>query len=155
MKTRDILLLAGVGLLAWWYLKKKDKPLMKEDLSAGQGGSPKPTFVGDASPKPVPPIGIAKAPITVEDLSLKLKQTIPTSEYVMPVLEKPTLREPISIPATNLIPNIYDRGVNQPLAPNDQYYASFAGSCSEDLQTACKCATTKKEKYKLDIPKLP
>lgn len=155
MKTRDILLIGGLGVLAYYLLTRKKPDLTKEDLSAGKGGSPKPTF--PSQPKlATPPLNPnAKQPITVEDLSLKIKPVIPTQEYVMPQLEKPTLREPILIPATNLIPSVYDREVNQPIAPNDQYYASFAGTCSEDMQSACKCASTRKEKYQLDIPKLP
>lgn len=154
MKTRDILIIAGLGYLAWYLLKGK-KPLMKEDLSAGKGGSPSPTIKGSGAPTPPPVMGGLKTPVTVEDLSLKVKPAFVPQEYVMPTLEKPTLREPIEIPATNLVPNIYDRGVNAPLATKDQYYASFAGTCSENMESACKCASTRKEKYKLDIPKLP
>ena len=155
MKTRDIIIVAGLGLLAYYLLMGKKKPLMKEDLPAGSGGSKAPLLKGNGAPEAPVKSPAQKTPLTVEDLSLKIKPSLPVQEYVMPTLEKPTLKEPISIPANNLIPNVYDRGVNQPMAVNDQYYASFAGNCSENMQNACKCASTRKEKFKLDIPKLP
>jgi hypothetical protein len=152
MKSRDILLLAGIGLLAWYLLRDKKKPLMKEDLSAGKGGSDSPTFKG-AEDKKISQKPARKRPISVGDLSKKQPISIPTKLEVMPDVLKPELKEPILMPAANLIPNVYDRGVNQPLG--DQYYASFAGTCSENIQNACKCTSTKKEKYQIDIPKLP
>jgi hypothetical protein len=154
MKTRDILLIAGLGYLAWYLLKGK-KPLMKEDLSAGKGGSPSPTMKGSGAPQAPATLGGFKKPVTVDDLSLQLKPVMQPQEFVMPTLEKPALREPIEIPATNLIPNVYDRGVNAPLPMNDKYYASFAGTCSSSMENACKCASTRKDKYQIDLPKLP
>lgn len=155
MKTRDIVIIAGLGLLAYYLLKRK-KPLMKEDLPAGSGGSKAPLIKGSGAPEaPKNSSPALKSPVTLEDLSLKVKPALATQEYVMPSLEKPALRVPVSIPATNLIPDVYDRGVNQSLPTKDQYYASFAGACSESMESACKCASTRKEKYKLDIPKLP
>jgi len=154
MKTRNILLVAGVGLLAWWFLKNKKKPLTKEDLSAGQGGSPAPLLKGNGAPE-APAASTLKQPLTVDDLSKKQTVALEIKNYVVPVLEKPTLKEPIAIPATNLVPNMYDRGVGQPLPMNDQYYASFAGVCSENMESACKCTSQRKEKFKLDLPKLP
>ncbi len=153
MKSRDILLLAGVGLLAWWLLRDKKKPLMKEDLSAGKGGSDAPPFKGAQDKKAPNPYRLRKNPISVDDLSKKQPVFVTPKLDVMPDVLKPELKEPISIPAANLIPNVYDRGVNQPLP--DQYYASFAGVCSEDIQSACKCTSTKSEKYQIDLPKLP
>ena len=154
MKTRDIVIIAGLGLLAYYLLMRK-KPLMKEDLPAGSGGSKSPVFSGKASPTPPTNTGGVKQPVTVEDLSLKIKPALVPQEYVMHTLEKPALRVPVSIPATNLIPSVYDREINKPMPVNDQFYASFAGACSESMESACKCASTRKEKYKLDIPKLP
>jgi hypothetical protein len=154
MKTRNILLLAGVGYLAWLYFRNKKKPLKAEDLSAGKNGSPAPLLKGNGAPE-APTSPALKQPITVDDLSMKVTPVFDVQPMAMPILEKPALREPIVMPATNLIPNTYDRGVGQPLPMNDQYYASFAGVCSENIESACKCAGQRKEKYKLDIPKLP
>lgn len=156
MKTRDILLVAGIGILAWYLLKGKKSPLKVQDLTAGSGGSAAPSLKGNGAPEPVAQLNSGlKQPLTVEDLSKKVTPVIPAKDLVLPVLDKPTLKEPLEIAPVNLIPNVYDRGVNQPLPLNDQYYASFAGVCSENMESACKCTSERKEKFKLDIPKLP
>ena len=156
MKTRDILLVAGIGLLAWYLLKGKKTPLKVQDLTAGSGGSPAPALKGNGAPEPVAKLNAGlKQPLTVEDFNKKVTPVIPPKDFVLPVLEKPALREPVKIAPVNLIPNVYDRGVNQPLGETDQFYASFAGVCSENMESACKCTSERREKYKLDIPKLP
>lgn len=154
MKTRNILLLAGVGYLAWLYFRNKKKPLKAEDLSAGKNGSPAPLLKGNGAPQ-APAMPTVKQALTVDDLSKKVAQDLPVKNLVTPEILKPTFKKPIDIPATNLIPSVYDRGVGQPLPMNDQYYASFAGVCSENMESACKCVAGKKEKYQLDLPKLP
>jgi hypothetical protein len=80
---------------------------------------------------------------------------------------RPGLKKPIYMPAYNALPNAYDRTVGMPLpvkpqpmeyyanADGTQMYATFGGSCSTDLQTACRCMSQKTERYKLDIPQLP
>jgi hypothetical protein len=152
MKSRDILLIAEIGLAAYYLLMGKKKPLKKEDMPAGKGGSDAPVFKGGSLPtyqsRPT-------TPVTVDDLSKKVKPAFVKTDYVMPDIVKPAYKEPIQMPALNLVPNIYDRGVNQPLPNKDAYYASFAGQCSEDMQTACACASARKEKFSIDIPKLP
>jgi len=155
MKSRDILLIAVIGLAAYYLLMGKKKPLKKEDLPAGSGGSKAPTMKGTGAPTSPTGNGGQKSPVTVDDLSKRVKPAFVATDYVMPQIEKPALRKPVEIQALNVIPSVYDRGVNQPLANKDQYYASFAGQCSEDIQNACKCASTKKEKFQIDIPKLP
>ena len=152
MKTKDILLLAGVGFLAWWLLRGKKAPLKKEDIPAGKGGSNAPTFDGPKE-KEYKYSPARKNPLLVGDMNKKSPAYINPKLQVMPDIIKPELKEPISMPANNLIPSVYDRGVNQPLP--DQYYASFAGTCSENIQSACKCTSSKNEKYQIDIPKLP
>lgn len=153
MKSRDILLITVIGLVAYYLLMGKKKPLKKEDMPAGKGGSATPVFKGNGAPQPQP--RPTPTVVTVDDLSKKVKPAFVQTDYVMPDIEKPAYKEPIQMPALNLVPNIYDRGVNQPLPNKDAYYASFAGQCSEDIQTACACASTKKEKFSIDIPKLP
>lgn len=153
MKSRDILLITVIGLAAYYLLMGKKKPLKKEDMPAGKGGSATPIFKGNGAPQPQP--RPTPTVVTVDDLSKKVKPAFVQTDYVMPAIQKPAYKEPIQIPALNVVPNIYDRGVNQPLPNKDAYYASFAGQCSEDIQTACACSSTKKEKFSIDIPKLP
>lgn len=133
MKTKDILLLGGVALLAYLLLRRRKRPVMASDIK---------TTV--SAPTPAPSAAAAfndvlrKNPVVVEDI-------------VVPV------KKPIVIPATNLIPNIYDRGVGQPVdigAGGERYY-NMSGICSESVASACKCTVETKESYKLDIPTLP
>ena len=133
MKTKDILLLGGVALLAYLLLRRRKRPVMASDIK---------TTV--SAPTPAPSAAAAfndvlkKNPVVVEDI-------------VVPV------KKPIVIPATNLIPNIYDRGVGQPVAlgAGGERYYNMSGICSESVASACKCTVETKESYKLDIPTLP
>lgn len=96
-----------------------------------------------SAPTPAPTVKAAfndvlrKNPVVVEDIVVPIKQ-------------------PITIPATNLIPNVYDRGVGQfvDFSGSDRYY-NMSGVCSESVADACRCSVKDKESYKLDIPTLP
>lgn len=133
MKTKDILLVGGVALIAYLLLRRRKRPMVVSDIK---------TTV--SAPTPAPSVKAAfndvlrKNPVVVEDI-------------VVPV------KKPIMIPATNLIPNIYDRGVGQAVdfgASGERYY-NMSGICSENVAEACKCSVKTKESYKLDIPTLP
>lgn len=133
MKNRDILLLGGAALLAYLLLRRKKRPMMASDIK---------TTVSAPTPAPT-----AKAAFS----SVLKKNPVVVEDIVVPV------KKPIMIPATNLIPNIYDRGVGQDVdfgASGEKYY-NMSGICSENVAQACNCSVKNKESYKLDIPTLP
>ena len=73
---------------------------------------------------------------------------------------KVPLKTPITIPAINLVPSIYNREVGKELAvsfsgESQEYYENMGGLCTEQISSACKCSVEKKPKYKLNIPQLP
>lgn len=106
--------------------------------------------------------------VTVQDLSIKPGLQSRWSLRVPKKPRRPGVKRPIYIDPLNAIPNVYDRGVGARVVGMDrlageQYmnadgaemYASFGGSCSEDLQRACRCVVDKTERFKLEIPDLP
>lgn len=156
---KETLFVAGLaGILIYLYFKaskKKDKGTIKAELPPPQlGGGQEPTL----TTKTTNQNASVKTPITVDDLSKKEILTVVPQVLVAPAESPSKLKEPIFIRATNVWPNIYDRGVGAPMPIkrlDDQYYASFAGPCSENMMNACRCVKEKDKKYKLDIPKLP
>ena len=133
MKTKDILLLGGVALVAYLLLRRRKRPMMASDIK---------TTV--SAPTPAPTVKAAfndvlkKNPVVVEDIVVPIKK-------------------PIVVPATNLIPNIYDRGVGQPVdfdSSGERYY-NMSGVCWESVSNACQCSLKDKQSFKLDIPTLP
>lgn len=133
MKNRDILLLGGVALLAYLLLRRRKRPMVVSDIKTTVS-APTPAPSAKAAFNDV----LKKNPVLVEDI-------------VVPV------KKPIMIPATNLIPNVYDRGVGKDVdfgASGEKYY-NMSGICSESVAQACNCSVKNKESYKLDIPTLP
>ena len=64
------------------------------------------------------------------------------------------IKKPIYIKPTNLIPNVYDRGINQEV--------NFSGSCKDTTPTNIQCACNKSTsnqnrigQYQLELPSLP
>lgn len=141
MKTRTIVGLGAIALLAYYLLRKKKKDVVLSDIKVS---SPAPApatpnvsvSVSDGSTA----VNLKKSPVLIEDIRVPVKQ-------------------PIFIAPINAIPSVYDRGVGQPIAfaanGNDDSYYNMSGYCSEDLQKACRCSSEKKGKYTLDIPQLP
>jgi hypothetical protein len=86
------------------------------------------------------PVNLKKSPVLIEDIRVPVKEPI----YIAPI---------------NAIPNVYDRGVGQPLtmAANgrQESFYNMSGYCSENVQNACKCSAGRTGKYTLDIPQLP
>lgn len=72
---------------------------------------------------------------------------------------KVPIKEPIRIAAANVIPNVYDRGINEPLdfvSANGQGFYNMSGVCTENIQKACGCVTKEnKDKYYFEVPQLP
>lgn len=163
LKPMNVLAIAAVLLGSYYLLKmggvkekKVDDANPKEPVKAPKAESASADGFGEDNGR-----------LTVADLSKKSPVDIVKPDRVPYKPKKPCRKEPIYLPAYNAIPNAFDRTVGMPLAPRNpqaemyahadgaQMYASFGGSCSSDIQTACRCMTAKTERYKLDIPKLP
>lgn len=141
MKTRTIVGIGVVALLAYLLLKKKKKDVVLSDIKVGNPtpAPANPTASVSVS-KSESPVNLKKSPVLIEDIKVPVKQ-------------------PIYMPPANAIPSVYDRGVGQPITiaanGNQESYYNMSGYCSENVQNACKCSSEKKGKYSLDIPQLP
>lgn len=140
MKTRTIVGIGAIALLAYLLLKKK-KGVNLSDIKVDKNAPAPPTptasltvVKGDA------PVNLKKSPVLIEDIRVPVKEPI----YIAPI---------------NAIPNVYDRGVGQPLSTaangRQESFYNMSGYCSENVQNACKCSAGKTGKYTLDIPQLP
>ena len=141
MKTRTIVGLGAIALLAYLLLKKKKKNVVLSDIKVDSTAPAPATPSASVSvSKSSSPVNLKRSPVLIEDIKVPAK-------------------EPIFIPAINSIPNVYDRGVGQPLAFSangkvESFY-NMSGYCSENVQNACRCSSEKTGKYTLDIPQLP
>jgi hypothetical protein len=140
MKTRTIVGIGVIALLAYLLLRKK-KGVNLSDIKVDKNAPAPPTptasltvVKGDA------PVNLKKSPVLIEDIRVPVKEPI----YIAPI---------------NAIPNVYDRGVGQPLSiaanGRQESFYNMSGYCSENVQNACKCSAGKTGKYTLDIPQLP
>ena len=140
MKTRTIVGIGAIALLAYLLLRKKkgvNLSDIKVDKNAPAPLTPTASLTvvkGDA------PVNLKKSPVLIEDIRVPVKEPI----YIAPI---------------NAIPNVYDRGVGQPLSiaanGRQESFYNMSGYCSENVQNACKCSAGKTGKYTLDIPQLP
>ena len=139
MKTRTIVGLGAVALLAYLLLRRKRVQLsdIKVDKNAPAPSTPTASLTVVKSDAPV---NLKSSPVLIEDIKVPVKR-------------------PIYIPAINAVPNVYDRGVGQPLAfsanASQESFYNMSGYCSENVQNACRCSAGKTGKYTLDIPQLP
>jgi len=160
MKTRNVLVIAGLGLLWYlWYSNKSKKPVTVDDLSN------KNPLGGGAAPTIIPAVDVLlKNPVTVADLSNKNANNnggviarVRNARQVIPA-ERPPLKEPLYGQPTNLLPNEYNDNIGVPIRKNSwsgrQDFQNFSGSTT-DIQKACRCNSKNKQRYSLDIPKLP
>jgi hypothetical protein len=140
MKTRTIVGIGAIALLAYLLLRKK-KGVNLSDIKVDKNAPAPPTptasltvVKGDA------PVNLKKSPVLIEDIRVPVKEPI----YIAPI---------------NAIPNVYDRGVGQPLSiaanGRQESFYNMSGYCSENLQNACRCSAARTGKYTLDIPQLP
>lgn len=144
MNRNTILTIAAIGLVAYFLLRKKNtgaKEIGQAPDGANEGTKIEGLDKGTA----------AQTTATLKAAGVKAprKRLIFTEDIKVPV------KEPITIAATNLVPNIYDRGIGAPLPVNangNEGFYNLSGVCSENIQSACKCADRPKENYKLDIP---
>lgn len=140
MKTRTLVGIGAIALLAYLLLRKKkgvNLSDIKVDKDAPAPATPTASLTVVKSDAPV---NLKKSPVLIEDIRVPVKEPI----YIAPI---------------NAIPNVYDRGVGQPLtiAANgrQESYYNMSGYCSENVQNACKCTAGRTGKYTLDIPQLP
>jgi hypothetical protein len=140
MKTRTIVGIGVIALLAYLLLRKK-KGVNLSDIKVDKNAPAPPTptasltvVKGDA------PVNLKKSPVLIEDIRVPVKEPI----YIAPI---------------NAIPNVYDRGVGQPLSiaanGRQESFYNMSGYCSENVQNACRCSAGRTGKYTLDIPQLP
>lgn len=143
MNTKTLVGIGALGLLVFYFLKKKKKSIDISDIKT-MSSSPTPSI-------PLQPI-VVSAKIASDDVVLK-KSPMLLEDIRVPI------KRPIYIAPTNSIPDVYDRGVGQPLTMKanggQESFYNMAGYCSEHLQNACRCASKRTGKYKLDIPQLP
>jgi hypothetical protein len=140
MKTRTIVGIGAIALLAYLLLRKK-KGVELSNIKVDKNAPAPPTPTASLTVvKSDAPVNLKSSPILLEDIKVPVK-------------------EPIFIPATNSIPNVYDRGVGQPLAfsanGNQESFYNMSGYCSENVQNACRCSAGRTGKYTLDVPQLP
>jgi hypothetical protein len=145
MNRNTLLTVAVIGLVAY-FLLRKPKEAKEIGQSPEDAGTNKTVEGVDAGTK-----AQTTATLKAKGVRVPKKRRVLLEEIVVP-------KEPIVIPPSNLIPNVYSRGVNQPLpievSANGERYFNMSGTCSENIQTACKCTAKTKERYKLDIPNI-
>lgn len=153
MNTKTILGVGAVAVLAYLLLRNKKK-----------------VEVSDLQKEPVnvipPVIRNLKNQVLVSDLSSKQGAsgiggpvTVKRSRLILDQVKVP-VKAPVIINPTNSIPNIYDRGVGREINLSASgeisgFYDNMAGTCTDQIQNACKCTQENKPRYSLDIPKLP
>lgn len=153
MNTKTLLGVGAVAVLAYLLLRNKKK-----------------VEVSDLQKDPVnvvpPVIRNLSNQVLVSDLSSKQGAsgiggpvTVKRSRLILDQVKVP-VKAPIFINPTNSIPNVYDRGVGRELNVSASgelsgFYENMAGTCTDQIQNACKCTQERKPRYSLDIPKLP
>lgn len=152
MNNKTLLGIGVVALLAYLYVRKRDKKVLKvEDIKAPKNA-------------PLPVVADLKKQLMLSDIKKPSngnsgKGGIVQVKRPRVVLEdiKVGAKKPVVIGATNLIPNVYDRGVGQTLSVSgdNAFYQNMSGDCSQNIQEACKCSEKAKPAYKLEVPSLP
>ena len=144
MNRNTLITIAAIGIVAYLLLRKKNTPAKEigQAPDEAKGGSKVEGL--DAGTK-------AQTTATLKAAGVRVpkKRVIFTEDIKVPA------KEPISIPAINLIPNVYDRGIGMEMPVNadgGQGYYNMSGFCSENMQNACRCADKVKDDNKLDIP---
>jgi len=146
MNKNTLLTIAGLGILAYFLLRRKNNPAKEIGQAPDVKNAGKVVEGVDAGTK-----AETTATLRLKGVKVPRKRLLMTEDIKVPV------KQPIMVSPTNLIPNVYDRGVGQPIdisANGDKYY-NMSGFCSENVQNACRCSEKGSGNYKLDIPTLP
>jgi hypothetical protein len=145
MNRNTLLTIAVLGVVAY-FVFRKPKEAKEIGQSPEDAGSKKVVKGVDAG---------TKADTTA---TLKARGIKPPKKRRVLVADIKVPKNPVIIPATNLIPSVYGRGIGQPMptyvSANGQGFFNRSGYCSENIENACKCLTTDKQKFKLDIPNI-
>lgn len=140
MNRNTLITIAVLGLAAYFLFRKK--PQAKEIGKAPDVNTGNKTIEGvDKGTK-------AETTATFRAKGVR----VPKPRLLMVDEIKVPVKEPIYVSPVNLVPNIYDRGVGQPLMAKGEAFYNMSGTCSEDIQKACKCQENKSKDYKLEIP---
>jgi hypothetical protein len=160
MKTSDVLLIAGIGVLAWWLLGRK-KPLEAKDMT-----NTKPLGSG-AAPTEIPAVdAMVKSPVTVEDLSSRRganqrdkKSVRIRNPRVVKAVENPVVKGSLTIERTNVNPSVYNDEIGLTIekptivhATSD--YQNFIGNTSS-IQKVCRCTSKTDKRYRTNLPQMP
>lgn len=145
MNKNTLLTLAALGLIGYFILRKK-KEAKEVGQSTEENTSGKVVNGVDAGTK-----AETTATLKAKGVKMPKKRRVLVEDIKVP-------KEPVIIPATNLIPSVYGRGIGQPLptyvSANGDSFFNRSGYCSENMENACKCLTKDKQKFKLDIPNI-
>jgi hypothetical protein len=147
--NNNTLLWVGAGaLVAYWLLrdtKKKDSAIAPS-ANPGMGTTP-------SLPK-----AKRMVELNINDLQNPVVRKVVNipQPRIIDEIDRPDLKEPIFVNPVNLVPNIYDRGVGQPIYPSQvtAFAHNMNGDCTTGVYKACRCAVQEKPIYKLDIPEL-
>lgn len=151
MKTKDIILIGGGALLIYFILRGRKKAMMASDIK--NSGTPAPAPEMPTKEPVIEGSVLNKGTITATSV-VKTENTKPFPVALEEI--RVPRKKPIFVPTRNLIPDYYDKGIGQPvMAANGDRYYNMSGTCSENVQNACKCSVKDGTSYKLDIPKLP
>jgi len=154
MNTKTLVGIGVVGLLAY-YLLRNNKKLVDNTLTSQKNV--------DVIPPKMADVG---SPLTVSDLSsnvvrnnVKVPTIVRPSRVVLDDI-RPSLQKPIVINPTNLIPDIYSRGIGREItyAASGElsgFYDNEDNQCTSQIANACNCSVETKPRYKLGIPQLP
>jgi hypothetical protein len=154
MNTKTLVGIGVVGLLAY-YLLRNNKKLVDTTLTSQKNVEVIPSKIADV-----------RSPLTVSDLSsnvvrnnVKVPTIVRPSRVVLDDI-RPRLQRDIIINPTNLIPDIYTRGIGREIvyAASGElsgFYDNEDNQCTSQIANACNCSVETKPRYKLGIPQLP
>lgn len=145
MNRNTLLTLAVLGAVAY-VVFRKPKEAKEIGQSPEDAGTKKKIEGVDVGTK-----AQTTATLKAQGLKIPKKRRVLVEDIRVP-------KQPVIIPALNKIPTVYGRGINEPLpvelSANGERYYNMSGTCSENIQSACKCTAKTKDRYKLDIPNI-
>ena len=159
MKTRNVLIVGGLALLAYYLWRGTGKkPLLTKGMTN------KEPLGGGAKVLPAKDV-MLPAPVTVNDLSSReaatrrerIKARVRNPRVVLPA-ERAEVKEEVVVQRTNLLPNAYNDNVGLPveratIVHTTAAFQNFSGNTAT-IQDVCRCID-KQPKYRSALPKMP